>query len=437
MNRGLTLFHFLSARWRWATLRGAGLRRYQNNRAQSMVAWANDHSPFYRDHWKGHNLTEWQDLPTINKTIMMENFDALNTAHITRDRAMQVALQAEQTRNFSPVLNGLTVGLSSGTSGHRGLFLVSEREKAMWAGFILSRALHDLPRKRIQVAFFLRSNSNLYEETNNALIQFQFFDLMTPLEQAIDSLNHYQPDILVGPPSLLGMLAASTALRIQPIRILSVAEVLEPQDKQRLQAAFRSPIHEVYQCTEGLLAISCSHGRLHIQEDVVVIQGEALDPDTHRVTPIVTDLYRRTQPIIRYRLNDVLRLSSTLCTCGNSFRVIESIEGRQDDVCYFPSTQQPGQRVPVFPDTIRRLILMIDSGIEDYEAIQARPGHLRIGLSLSPLANQTAVTTTLQNNIAQILSSYHCESTEVEIVFSIEPPLAGVKRRRIKNLKPN
>jgi phenylacetate-coenzyme A ligase PaaK-like adenylate-forming protein len=106
---------------------------------------------------------------------------------------------------------------------------------------------------------------------------------------------------------LLGALAdelAQSRLRIHPQRLISVAETLEPQDRERLQGAFQAPVHEIYQCTEGLLAISCAHGSLHIQEDLVALQFEPLDDQgarlgAERVTPIVTDLWRRTQPIIR------------------------------------------------------------------------------------------------------------------------------------------
>ena len=144
------------------------------------------------------------------------------------------------------------------------------------------------------------------------MIDLHYFDLMTPVPAAVAALNRYQPQIVVAPPSLLGFLAdehAAGSLRIRPDRLISVAEVLEPQDRARLVATFQAPVHEIYQCTEGILAASCAHGSLHVQEDIVALQFEPLTPSpAHpRFTPIVTDLWRRTQPIIRYRLNDVLQ----------------------------------------------------------------------------------------------------------------------------------
>src|SRR5262249_52824523 len=102
-------------------------------------------------------------------------------------------------------------------------------------------------------------------------------DLMMPLDVAIAALNDFQPQIIVGPPSLLGFLAEARAqgkLKAAPERLISVAEVLEPQDQERIRATFGAPVHQIYQCTEGFLAISCAEGSLHIQEDIVALQFE-------------------------------------------------------------------------------------------------------------------------------------------------------------------
>ncbi|MCW5849442.1 MAG: adenylate cyclase, partial [Anaerolineae bacterium] len=145
--------HFLSAKWREATLRDAALARYQDRRARRMAAWAAAHSPFYRAHWAGHDLDDWQTLPTVDKALMMAHFDQFNTRDVRLDDALAVALAAERSRDFAPLLGDLTVGLSSGTSGHRGLFLVSAEERAGWAGAIMARALHGWPRLPLRVAF--------------------------------------------------------------------------------------------------------------------------------------------------------------------------------------------------------------------------------------------------------------------------------------------
>lgn len=427
--------HFLRARWRWQVLRGPRLQRFQERRARLIVRYARRHAPFYRAHWQGHDPADWRALPTVDKQAMMANFDGFNTRAIRAEAALALALEAELRRDFTPTLDGLTVGLSSGTSGHRGLFLVSPWEQAAWAGTLIARTLPALRRRPYRVAFFLRSNSNLYERLGGRLIRFRYFDLMLPIAEAVAALNGFAPDILVGPPSLLALLAAERArgaLRIAPERLISVAEVLEPQERARLAATFAAPVHQIYQCTEGLLAVSCRAGALHVQEDLVALQYAPLADDPLHVTPIVTDLWRRTQPIIRYRLNDVLQLDPRPCACGGAFQVIRAIEGRCDDVCYFAA--RSGGARPFFPDTIRRMILLSSPDIVDYQAVQERCGQLRIHLALPPGASFDAVAAAVRASVAATVAQYDCRPALVTIEPGIPPAAPGIKRRRVQRI---
>jgi putative adenylate-forming enzyme len=434
-NVALIATHFLRARWRWHALRADTLQRYQERRAQQIVAYTLHHSPFYRSHWSGHDPRDWRTLPTVDKHLMMEHFDTFTTCGISRDAAMETALRAEQNRDFRPLLNGLTVGLSSGTSGHRGLFLANAWEQAAWAGTILARTLHHVNLQRLRVAFFLRSNSNLYEQVGTGLIQFRYFDLMLPLADAVTDLNNFQPHIVIGPPSLLGFLADERirgSLHIHPTRLISVAEMLEAQDQERLEQTFNVPVHQIYQCTEGFLATSCVQGSLHIQEDIVALQFEPL-PGGEQVMPIVTDLWRWTQPIIRYRLNDILQLDPAPCTCGSPFRVIRSIEGRSDDICYFESLT--GDSRPFYPDTIRRMLLLASPQIVDYQVIQEQYGQLRIHLSVAPTASFDAIVQSVNASIATTIAQYECRPATIQIEKGLPPLMPGVKRRRVQRIK--
>lgn len=217
-----------------------------------------------------------------------------------------------------------------------------------------------------------------------------------------------------------------------PEQLISVAEVLEPQDRISIENTFQVPVGQIYQCTEGLIAATCAHGSLHIQEDIVAVQCVPLDVlpgESDRVTPIVTDLWRTTQPIIRYRLNDVLQLGAP-CPCGSSFRVIRTIEGRCDDICYFLDDQ--GER-PFFPDTIRRMILLADEMIEDYQAEQERPGHLRIHLQ-TPADRFAGAAIAVRKSVNRIIAQYGCQPATVEIIQGLCDVPAGVKRRRVQRM---
>ena len=242
--------HFAAARWRWERLRGQRLSGYQERRAREIVRFANERSPFYREHWSGYDLAGWRALPTVDKRLMMANFARFNTIGVSADEALEVALRAERNRDFTPTLRGVTVGLSSGTSGHRGVFLASPEEQTGWAGVILARTLHQFTG-RLRVAFFLRSNSNLYEQVGGTLIQFQYFDLMTADERS-GHVSESVPAAYRDRPTVVAGRAGGRVSTVAPAHSPAAADLgrrdagaAGPASAYR--ARFQAPVHEIDQ----------------------------------------------------------------------------------------------------------------------------------------------------------------------------------------------
>lgn len=389
------LLHILKAYWQTRYWRRFGsrleLEAHQNRLWQKQKEKITKLSPLF-SHLSDAKLT---DFPIMNKQFMMDNFDELNTKGLAKTTCLDIALKSEDSRDFSPMIGEVSVGLSSGTSGNRGLFLADATERARWAGIILAKALPTpLPRSQ-KIALFLRANNNLYETLSSKRVQFQFYDLQESLANHIERLNVYKPSVLVSPPSMLRMLARCIEkgeLNISPVRIFSAAEVLDPRDEEYLKSIFKQPIHQIYQCTEGFLGASCPYGTLHLNEDFIIIEKEWIDREKRKFIPIITDLERTTQPIVRYRLNDVLTERATPCPCGSPHIALEQIEGRADDIFYFKS-QEDGKLKAVFPDYLRRRILQADDAIEEYRIKQHHETKIEIQIKNG---NQAAVTDQLK-----------------------------------------
>jgi putative adenylate-forming enzyme len=418
-------FHYLVTRYLRRFKSRSELERYQERRISRHLRWVKRHSKFYRE-WSGG---------MIDKKIMMEHFTDLNTVGVDRDQAFDLAFRAEASRDFTPTLNGVTVGLSSGTSGNRGLFLVSDSERARHAGTLLAKILPDSILDQYRVAFFMRANSNLYTASSGSRILFEFYDLLSPIEDHLERLESQRPDLLFAPPSMLIRLAeARAAGRIPavPRRIFSIAETLDPLDERRMTAAFGMKVHQIYQCTEGFLAASCEHGTLHLNEDCVRIDPEWLDETRTKFMPIITDFTRTSQPVIRYRLNDILTLRSTPCPCGSVMTALESIEGRSDDVLRFKRVSG-GEPVAVFPDFIRRAVITADEAIEEYLVTQARDGELDIHLKVMIGTEQGAVRNRIELEISNLADRVGALRPEIRFHEGI-PSFAGKKLRRVLRL---
>jgi putative adenylate-forming enzyme len=383
-GKAITAAALARSRWGLRFADRAALRRYQGRRLADFLGRVAPRAAFYW-RWAGRPLAE---LPIVDKAAMLADFAAFNTRGVTLERAMAVARRAEESRDFAPTLDGLTVGLSSGTSGSRGVFLVSPGERARWAGALLARTLSgaslrrllDVRRPPLRVAFFLRANSNLYATLGSRRLDFRFHDLLDGFETHVRRLNLDRPDILAAPPTVLRRLADAASageLRIAPAQVLSVAEVLEADDESAVAGAFGVPVQQIYQASEGFLGASCAAGRVHLNEELVHVETEWLPGEEgRRFQPIVTDFSRTTQLVVRYRLDDVLRVADGPCACGQVTLGLAAIEGRADDVLWaLPAvaetsaadqgeSESNGERrlVPVFPDVLRRAFALADHG---------------------------------------------------------------------------
>lgn len=358
------LYHFLMSRYIRHFDNRQQLEQYQKKKLDQHYQFLKEHSPYYQNN--GFDNSDFMD-----KQFMMKYFDQLNTVGIKKDQAFQIALESESTRDFSPMIGNISVGLSSGTSGHRGIFLTSPEERDKWAGVILGKLLPQGKLLNHRIAFFMRANNQLYDTIDSKLIDFKFYDIYRPLEELMVELIQQQPTIIVAPASVLLDIATQLEGRpqsIQPIKVISVAEVLEERDAHYIQLILKQEhIHQIYQCTEGFLGCSCEHGTIHLNEDILHIEPYWLDD--RRFHPIVTDFNRRSQPIIRYLLNDILVKRSEPCPCGSPLLAIEAIEGRADDVFEFDSIHPDHNKVKVYPDFIRRCMLYIDD-LLNYRVIQ-------------------------------------------------------------------
>ena len=354
------------------------IEKVQHAGMKKHVKFIRKNSPFYARHWDGLSDDLWAEFPLIDKSVMMENLGDLLTVRLDVEQATKLAKKAEQSRDFSSKIGPYSIGFSSGTSGSRGMHFVSEKEQASWAGFMLSRGLDDSILSRQKIGLILRANSNTFESIGSKRIKFKFYDLMKPLEEIHQMILQDDLDILIGPPSVLRYLAdVKSPLKVN--KLVSAAEVLDEIDRRHIEQHFGQIAHQFYSSTEGEIAATCEFGTLHLNEGIMVIQKEWVDEEKGWYHPIISDFKRSTQPIIRYRLNDILVASKQPCKCGDARESIDSIMGRQDDI-FLLKKRNGGEYEQIVPDFIRRAVMQIHPDITAYRAIQRSADEIEVQL---------------------------------------------------------
>jgi phenylacetate-coenzyme A ligase PaaK-like adenylate-forming protein len=99
---------------------------------------------------------------------------------------------------------------------------------------------------------------------------------------------------------------------------------------------------------------------MHLFEDLVITEivddkNQPVPPGQFGAKVLVTVLFSRTLPLIRYEMSDCPRPSSEVCTCGRPFALIDGIEGRKEDVLELPASAG-GPPVSVHPNTFHDVL---------------------------------------------------------------------------------
>ena len=420
MNKLAMLWHYFRVK-RLRFQNRAALERYQQRQLGRFAARVLAKSPWFR-RYRTLPFGEW---PLMDKALMMAHFDEMNTGGLKAADVMACALKSENDRNFTPTVGRYSVGLSSGTSGRRGIFVVSPQEQALWAGAMLAKMLPDGLFAGERVALFLRADNNLYQSVNNRWLSLGFYDLFAPFDALLRRLEAESPSIIVAPAQVLRALALAVqagALKIAPKKVISVAEVLDAQDSALLKSIFPD-VGEVYQATEGFLAATCSHGVLHLNEAFIHVEKEWLD--ARRFVPVITDFTRTTQP-----MDDVLAVRATPCACGDPSLALAHIEGRQDDQLLLPDGQG-GERV-IFGDLCNRALARVLPFTADYRLIQHGAERLTLIVEADDAqraqAQEALMALFEQQGVA-------CDVLRWTLLAQIPQAAAGAKRRRIVRVR--
>lgn len=320
------------------------------------------------------------DLPVLDKATLMADFARYNRVGITADQ-VRAALDGDCQ------VAGYTVGASTGTSGNRGYFVISEAERYRWLGSLLAKAMADLLWQRQRVAILLPQNTRLYGSARSVPhLQLRFFALAEGADNWRAALEAFDPTVIVAPPKVLRHLVES-GTRLAPRRVFSAAETLDPVDRPIIEAGFGLSLDQIYMATEGLLAVTCRAGKLHLAEDSIFFEFEPVGDGL--VSPLITSFRRQAQILPRYRMNDLLRLSDRPCTCGSPLHVVDEVVGRMDDCFRLPGKAGP---VLVTPDILRNAVLRADAKITDFRLRQVATDEVALMLppGLAPEAGVAA-----------------------------------------------
>jgi putative adenylate-forming enzyme len=356
-------------------------------------------------------------FPIMEPRDLRAEFADWNTLGLTREQAEAAARDAEMGGD-GLVAPGVAAGFSTGSSGTPGLFLNSETERAAYLGHLLARLLpvRDLFRP-LRIALCLRADNRLYQDAGKTgRIRFLFVGLGEDAAARFQRLHAFGPDILIAPPHVLADLvkrteAAREAWSLR--RLFYGSEPMGDAEHAWIGSVLGARPDPLYQATEGFIAAPCRHGTLHLNEDVLIVEREPM-PGSDRFVPIITDLRRTSQPMIRVRLGDLLQPLGGACACGSPLTAIHPVEGRLEDLWRWSDAVIP-------PRDVETAVSAALGAEVDWRATASTEGVVVEAEGLHAGRGAEAVSCLLATRRLHML-----------VTALPQAPIHGVKRRRIR-----
>jgi phenylacetate-CoA ligase len=289
----------------------AKLIDFQNKRLRKIIKYAYEKIPGYRKKFnearvKSEDIktkTDLHKLPIITREELQNNPDFVNQKLVS-----------------VPMFTGGSTGTSLKYYDSR------ESKKVRWEAHYRGWSWNGyLPGKRLAV---ISSAQGMIEEKNTLNL---LGDLTTEnLASNIDKLLHFNPQHLRGYTNSLYILAKyclDNDIHLTGIEsINTISENLYDFQRDIMESAFKGKVFEEYCCNDGgACAWECeAHHGLHDCMERAIIE----DVDGEMV---VTDLWNKAMPFIRYRNGDAVTFLSEVCTCGRELPLI-TVKGRTNDI---------------------------------------------------------------------------------------------------------
>lgn len=328
--RGESTFRFLetfrktqwSSKWDW--------ERYREIHLEGLHRYVAKSIPFYR----GRAGIGFRDLPVLDRKSLKEAGNLLVNPDLRQ---------------------GITVKKTSGSTGEPvSVFRDAEglaREQAVtWRGYEWAGVKPGARQARfwgVPLAWKPRLIMRCKDMALNRK-RFSVFNYSEDMLEAYAAkLTRFRPGFVYGYVSALNDFARFLHDRGRPLKVdglkavVATSEVLTPEIRDRIEAAFGVPVFNEYGCSElGTIAHECASGRLHVNAETLhleVLGEDGVIREEGQGRILVTEYHNRVQPLVRYDLGDVAELELGACECGRSLPIIREIHGKSYDIIFGPS----------------------------------------------------------------------------------------------------
>ena len=405
------------------------MRSLQNGKLRKLLRFAWEHSSYYRAVFERAGITEEQldtlplsCFPTIDKQALLEHFDELVTVPDLKQENLR-EFDAGEAADRKPYQGKYHVVHSSGSTGKPGYFVYDEDawsqmllgiiRAALW-GMSMPQIL-GLLMKRPRIVYIAATDGRyggamaVGDGIDGVGAKQMYLDIKTPVAEWIRQIREFQPNIVIGYPSaikILAQLMENGEVGLDAERVISCGEPLGTNLRTYLEKIFRTQVVNFYGSSESLalgVETNPKDGML-LFDDMNVIEVE-------NGVMYLTCLYNYAQPLIRYRLSDRLTLKAPE---GGELPFTRAVGllGRNEDVLWFEDGR--GNREFLHPLAIEGFCI---DGLKDYQFRQTTKDTFEMFAETEHGASKERIRQEMLQQMREILSEKKLDFVQFYVNF--------------------
>ena len=405
------------------------MRSLQDRKLRKLLRYAWNHSAYYRTAFECAGITEEQldtlplsCFPTIDKQALLEHFDELVTVPDLKQENLR-EFDAGEAADRKPYQGKYHVVHSSGSTGKPGYFVYDEDawsqmllgiiRAALW-GMSMPQIL-GLLMKRPRIVYIAATDGRyggamaVGDGIDGVGASQLYLDIKTPVTEWISQLKAFKPNIVIGYPSaikILAQLMENGEVGLDAERVISCGEPLGTSLRTYLEKIFRTQVVNFYGSSESLalgVETNPKDGML-LFDDMNVIEVE-------NGVMYLTCLYNYAQPLIRYRLSDRLTLKAPE---GGELPFTRAVGllGRNEDVLWFEDGR--GNREFLHPLAIEGFCI---EGLKDYQFRQTTKDTFEMFAETEHGASKERIRQEMLQQMREILSEKKLDFVQFYVNF--------------------
>ena len=405
------------------------MKDFQSRQLNQLLHYAWEHSYYYRSTFEKAGITEellnrlpLSCFPTLDKQDLLEHFDEL----VTDAGLSQRDLRDFDSRNATDkriYKEKYHLVHSSGSTGKPAYFvydnhawdtmLMGITRAALW-GMSMPQIVK-LLLKRPRIVYIAATDGRyggamaVGDGIDGLGARQMYLDINEPLENWIQKLKEFGPNIVIGYPSaikILAKLVEKGKISLAAERVISCGEPLGSSLRKYLEKIFHRQIINFYGASESLaLGVEAdpSEGML-LFDDLNIIEVE-------NGQVYLTCLYNYTQPLIRYHLTDTLQIRNAQEDEVIPFSRVTGLIGRNEDILWFQDVN--GNEEFLHPLAVEGFCV---EGLKDYQFRKTAKDALCMYIELLPGADIQRVSQELQKQLWKILKKKGLDYVHLLIV---------------------